>query len=108
MTRLPMSRAAAALLRCLLARTDVSRDRILLSDVRSVDWQSLIFIGERHEMRFHIPGPGAESVFQRLTSGLSEAELSIPGQIVADIRAEREPCSGDGISVAIEALTIEE
>lgn len=56
MTRLPMSIAGAALLRALLARALVDRDRILLTDYRSTDWQSLTFIGERHEMRFRIPG----------------------------------------------------
>ena len=60
MTRLPMSPAAAALLRALLARTGLNRDRILLTDYRSADWQSLTFVGERHEMRFRIPGPNAE------------------------------------------------
>jgi hypothetical protein len=45
MTRLPMSKAGAALLRALLARALADRDRILLTEYRSTDWQSLTFIG---------------------------------------------------------------
>ena len=47
-----MSKAGSALLRALLSRALVDPDRILLTDYRSADWQSLTFIGDRHEMRF--------------------------------------------------------
>ena len=60
MNRIPMSKAGTALLRALLSRTLVEPDRILLTDYRSSDWQSLTFVGERHEMRFRIPGPDAQ------------------------------------------------
>ena len=108
MNRLLMSSAAAALLRALLARTPVSRDRILLTEYRSTDWQSLTFIGERHEFRFRIAGPDA--AFELFTADLGEAEFALPGRLVADIAVrgsiEREP---DGsIGFGIEALTIED
>jgi hypothetical protein len=50
MMKLALSPAAAGLLRSLLGRAGVDRDRILLSEFRSTDWQSLTFMGERHEM----------------------------------------------------------
>jgi hypothetical protein len=56
MNRLPMSSAGAALLRALLTRALVDRDRILLTNYRSTDWQSLTFVGERHELHFRVPG----------------------------------------------------
>ena len=110
MTRLPMSKAGASLLRALLARAFVDRDRILLTEYRSTDWQSLTFIGERHEMRFRIPGPEAAGIFARMTRDMADAEFAIPKQIVADVvvfgTSTRER---DGsISFGIEALTIEE
>ena len=109
MTRLPMSRAAAALFRSLLLRTGGERDRILLSQVDSTDWHSLIFTGERHQFLLHLTGPDAEGAFRALTDGLEDAEFAIPGQIVADIRADRRPESAEGsIAVAVEALTIAE
>ena len=110
MMKLALSPAAAGLLRALIARAGINRDRILLTNFRSIDWQSLTFIGERHEMELRVPGPDADSLTELLIAGLTEAEFSIPGQIVADIGLERpaihEP---DGsVSLHIEALTIVE
>ncbi len=105
-----MSCAAAGLLRALIARAGVDRDRFLLTEYRSVDWQSLTFVGERHEFRFRVAGPGADRAFECLASGLEDAEFTIARQIVADINVSEPPVSApDGsISFGIEALTIEE
>lgn len=110
MMKLALSPSAAGLLRALLTRAGIDRDRILLSEIRSIDWQSLTFIGERHEMELRIPGPDADSLTLRITSRLKDAEFAIPGQIVADIGLERPPqMHRDGsISLFIEALTIAE
>jgi hypothetical protein len=108
--KLALSTAAAGLLRALLARAGIDRDRILLTEFRSTDWQSLTFIGERHEMELRIPGPNAYQLAGRVTDGLSDAEFAIPGQIVADIRLARPPehnCDFS-ISLHLEALTIAE
>jgi hypothetical protein len=110
MMKIPMSAAAAGLLRSLLARTGVNHNRILLIQSRSTEWQSLTFVGERHELCLRIPGPGAEEIALRLTSRLNDAEFSIPGQIVADIclakPVQRE--SDGSIIIELEALTIGE
>jgi hypothetical protein len=108
MNRLAMSKAGAALLRALLSRTLVDPDRILLTDYRSSDWQSLTFVGERHEMRFRIPGPDAQRIYDSLTGNLTDDEFAIPRQILADIAVFGSPTTGsDGsISFALEALTI--
>jgi hypothetical protein len=108
MMKLSLSPAAAGLLRALLARLGVDRDRILLTESRSIDWQSLTFVGERHQMKLRIPGPGARLLADRLTRDLPDAEFDIPGQIVADIALERPAVRNrdDSISLHIEALTI--
>ena len=108
--KLALSSAAAGLLRSFLSRAGVERDRILLTEFRSTDWQSLTFIGERHEMELRVPGPDAEPIVGRLTDGLANAEFTIPGQIVADIALERPPTANqDGsITLHVEALTIVE
>ncbi len=108
MIRILMSSAAAAMLRAILARAGVPRERILLTEIRSVDWHSLTMVGERHELSLRIPGPDAAEVAARLCDGLTEAEFAIPGQIVADICVADGPSSSsDGsVSLAIEALTI--
>lgn len=110
MMKLALSTAAAGLLRALLSRAGIDRDRILLTEFRSIDWQSLTFMGERHEMELRVPGPDAAALVDRLVTGLADAEFSIPGQIVADIGLEWPPSRNpDGsISLHIEALTIVE
>lgn len=110
MMKLAMSAPAAGLLRALLARAGVDRNRILLSSFRSTDWNSLTFAGERHEIALRIPGPGAASVAALLVEGLEDADFIIPGQIVADIALARPPVDqADGaIMLAIEALTVAE
>lgn len=108
--KLALSPAAAGLLRALLARAGVERDRILLTEFRSVDWNSLTFSGERHVISLRIPPPDADLVAASLLNGLDEAEFVIPGQIVADIAVADKPIrSPDGsLSLKIEALTVAE
>lgn len=110
MMKFALSPAAAGLLRALIGRAGINRDRILLTEFRSTDWQSLTFVGERHEMELRVPGPDADLVAKRLTAGLPDAEFSISGHIVADIGLARAPSHNRDGSVAlhIEALTIVE
>lgn len=110
MMKLALSPAAAGLLRSLLARSGINRDRILLTEFRSIDWQSLTFVGERHEIELRVPGPDAQALADQLTLGIGDAEFSVPGHIVADIGLERPPIHHhDGsISLHLEALTIVE
>ena len=105
-----LSVAASGLLRAILARTGVERDRILICDWKSVDWQSLTFVGERHEAVFRVTGPGAEHLVSMIADGLEDAEFTIPDQIVADIALTGAPVpqSDGSILVTIEALTVGE
>jgi hypothetical protein len=108
MNRLAISPVASALLRCLIGRARVARDRILLTDVVSVDWRSLTFNGERHELELRISGPDSHLVMQRMCEGLEDAEFSIPGVIVADVAIAGAPArTPDGsTTITIEALTV--
>jgi hypothetical protein len=109
MMKIAMSAAASGLLRELVARAGVPRDRVLLTHLRSTDWQSLTFIGERHEIGLRVPGPGSDAVVRQLCGGIEDAEFAIPGQTVADIALCGTPLrERDGAtSLTIEALTIE-
>lgn len=108
MMRMPLSEAASALLRVLLTRAEVSRDRILLIEFRSTDWQSLTFIGERHRIQLRIPGAGADAIVRRMTADLADVEFAISGHVVADIvlAAPIRRDADESISVEFEALTI--
>jgi len=75
--RSPLSSAAAALLRSLLARTGLDQNRIVVGRFHSVDWQSLTFTGERHEIALRIAGPNAARALGLLRDGLAEAEWAL-------------------------------
>nr|NUR37739.1 hypothetical protein [Sphingomonas sp.] len=107
MNRIPMSTAAAGLLRALIARANVPRDRVLLTDAKSVDWQSLTFAGERHVIELRVPGSGSRDIVERMCEGLEDLEFNITGVIVADIAAGLPSRSPDGsTAIRIEALTV--
>jgi hypothetical protein len=110
MTRIPMSAAAAGLLRALLARAGGSRDRILLTEFRSVEWQSLTFVGERHLIALRLVGSDCDDILNLLIVGLENAEFAIPGHVVADIGLVEPPRREDegAIALNLEALTIAE
>jgi hypothetical protein len=108
MIKMAMSQAASGLLRALIGRARVPRDRILLTEVHTIDWRSLTFTGERHPIQLRVPGPNSTEVVERMCCALEDAEFSIPGHIVADIAVLGAPkWSLDGsTSLTIEALTI--
>jgi len=110
MIKMAMSQAAGCLVRALIGRAGAERNRILLTDVHSVDWQSLTFTGERHQIALKITGRDSSQVVDRMCAGLEDAEFSIPGLIVADItRIGNSPRAPDGSTeVMIEALTVSE
>ena len=76
--------------------------------IYSVDWRSVTFSGERHELQLRIPGPDSRVVMERMCDGLEDAEFSIPGLIVADIALAAPPAyAPDGsTTITIEALTV--
>jgi hypothetical protein len=108
MNRIAVSPAASGLLRALIARSGASRDRILLTDLQTIDWRSLTFNGERHQFQLRIPGPGSPEIAARMCSGLGDVEFNIPGVIVADIGLLGEPAAwSDGATcLTVEALTV--
>lgn len=110
MMRLALSPATSGLLRALVRRGNCPRDRILLTDHRSVEWQSLTFLGERHELQLRIAGAGAADIAAAIADGIEDAEFAISGHILADISCagDRQAASDGSVTLRIEALTIEE
>lgn len=108
MNRMAMSPGALAVLRALVKRASVSRDRILLSHSKSVEWNSLTFNGERHQLGLRIPGADSMSVVDRMCDGLGDAEFDMRGIIVADIAIAAGPnrAPDSSVSLVIEALTV--
>ena len=108
MMKMAMSPAASAVLRALISRSGVERNRFLLIGVQSTDWQSLTFTGERHRLIVRISGENAGTAADRLCSGIENAELSGSGVIIADISVEaRHDDREGGVEVTFEALTVD-
>ena len=103
-----MSPAASGLLRGLGARSGAPREQILLTEIRSTEWRSLTFDGQRHRIGLRIIGAHSETVAERMIDRIEDVEFVIPGVIVADIHVAQEPCrERDGsTSLVIEALTL--
>lgn len=103
-----LSAAAAGLLRALVRRGGTERHRILLSGVRSTEWHSLTFSGERHWIELRVPGDAAKTIADRMAAGIAEAEFAIAGHVVADIAVAAGPLpQADGsVLLAFEALTV--
>jgi hypothetical protein len=108
MLNMVMSPAASGLLRALLDRAGDQRNRMLLSEIHSVDWHSLTLSGERHLVTLRIPAPGAERMVHGFIHEIEDAEFVIPGHIVADIAVVGPPTLAIDLSVTleIEALTV--
>ena len=108
MLNIAMSPAASGLLRALLDRAGDQRNRLLLSDIHSVDWNSLTLSGERHLVTLRIPGPNAQRMVDLFVLGIEDAEFAIPGHIVADIAVAGIPTRAldRSVTLEIEALTV--
>lgn len=109
MNRLRMTPAASSLLRNLLGRAPNERNRIVLSDWTSIDWQSLTFNGERHRAGFVISGSDAMALAMSWTEGLEDAEFDLGANgFVAEIALAAPPSLRDdgSVLVQIEALTL--
>jgi len=81
---------------------------IIATEFRSTDWQSLTFIGERHDIRLRIPGPDSGLIVRRLLDGLENAEFEVWGHFVADITVAEGPFNREdgSVELGIEALTV--
>ena len=103
-----MSPAASGLLRGLSARCGAPREQVLVTEVRSTDWQSLTFDGQRHRIGIRILGPHSQTLAERMIDRVEDVEFAIPGVIVADVHVAQHPAGErDGsTSLVIEALTL--
>lgn len=104
-----LSRAAAGLLRALVGRSAAPRSQILLTDVHSVEWHSLTFDGERHELGIRFTGTDSARQAERMLGGIEEHEFAIPGVCVVDIAVAARSQEADGsVRVTLEALTLDD
>ena len=78
MLKITMSPAASNLIRALIARAGVPRDRILLTDVQSTDWQSLTLTGERHQLELRVCAPHSGQISCTLDACSDASRSTMP------------------------------
>jgi hypothetical protein len=100
MIRNPIGHVATRLLREIeaLARIgddDRQKPTVIVEEIRSTDWASLTFVGQRHELELRLDGDAdaVAAVLTRLVETLAEREIPITGHFVADIRVVPGPVS---------------
>ncbi|MDT8759676.1 hypothetical protein MZO42_13300 [Sphingomonas psychrotolerans] len=97
--------AATQLERTLLAAAASAGCPVAVGSSDWTRWASATFTGARHAMTLTA---GASPMLDSWLVGLSEAEFRLRGYLVADIQVVRMTRDGDVVTVAIEALTVEE
>jgi hypothetical protein len=97
--------AATQLERALVAAAAAAGCPVLIITADSTRWASATFTGARHALTLRAP-PGP--MLDCWLVGLSDAEFALRGYLVADINVTRMTREGEMVTIAIEALTVEE
>jgi len=98
--------ATTALLRALIGR--FPGQRFVVEEIKSRSWASVTFSGARHELTFRAEGEGVEAAADAFLAGLTTAEFTLRGHIVADIALVSEERRPGAVTISIEALTVED
>ena len=82
--------------------------RLTAESIRSRDWASAAFAGVCHEIAFRIEGEGASAAADAFAEGLGDREVPMRRHILVEIAlVARTDDAGGGVSMGVEALTIE-
>jgi len=106
-----------ALLRSLERWLEAERVRrglplLVVESLGSEAWASATFSGARHDLEVRIEGERAVSAAAAIAARLAEAELLVPGAIVADVALVRQTTGlgpdGPTCTLAFELLTVDD
>ena len=91
--------------RALERSADAAGLSLAIERASATRWASATFTGTRHDLTLTLaPGPAAAAWL----ATLPEAEWTIRGQLVADLRVMRAAVTADRLTAVIEALTVED
>lgn len=71
-------------------------------------WASALFQGRRHSIEMLLTGEDVEARADRFAAGLDETQWSLVGHFVADITIDAREATGQGVTLSLSALTIED
>jgi hypothetical protein len=100
-----MSHAATLLERALLAAADAAGCPVAVVASDWTRWASATFTGARHSLTLKAM---ASPALDRWLVGLGDAEFGLRNYLLADLVVTRMCREGDRVTVALEALTVEE
>ena len=75
---------------------------------RSEAWASATFRGARHAITLCLAGDDAPARGARLAEEMDGIEFDLPGHLVADIGVRSRSEEANGVTLEIEALTVED
>ncbi|MFS0771660.1 hypothetical protein [Sphingomonas sp. 1P08PE] len=96
---------SAPLIRALLADAAAAGCRVTSESAVTTDWSSATFIGARHHVVLSAPTGAALSHW---LASISATPLSLPRELVGELRVERVAPVGTRKTIALSALTIQE
>lgn len=79
----------------------------VVKQLRSTPWQSITFTGARHDIVLRFAGGEAADHAAAMADGLDYAEFDLGAHILADIVVTERSSAGNGITVTVEALILE-
>lgn len=95
--------------RLLTALLSFAGPEVSVVDAGFRPWCSATFLGAQHRIALRIDGPNADSRARQLAEELPDAELKVPGHLVADAAVDAIRSQADGTMViALVILTIED
>lgn len=97
--------ASSRLRRALASHASRAGVEVAIVGTSSTGWASATFVGARHEL--HLAAVADDAV-ERWLADLPEAELSVPGHLVADLRIIAMRQAADALDVTLEVLTVED
>lgn len=100
--------AQAAILR---AATEIATPfgaRVVIVELRARDWASLTLRGARHDIDLRLDGPGAADALAAMAAQLPHANVSIAGQLLAELVVEPGTADGSGVPLNLAALVIDD
>ncbi len=94
---------------------DREKPMMVIEELRSTEWASATFIGQRHEFDLRIEGDaaGVAAALARLTADLADHEIGLAGHIMAEIavtpgRLRQRDTGTVAQALLIEALVIKD
>lgn len=122
MIRNPIGHAATRILREVenlvrLGENDREKPIVVIEDIRSTDWASVTFVGQRHELDLRLAGEAdaVAAAMVQLADDLADHDIPIARHFIAEIRVipamavaagPFEPPGHVSLSLRVEALVL--